>query len=121
MTPLRFKQTINLILLVIGFFLPPLYFLLKKRFWIAIGTLLTMVIGHGYGILLCMALSVVSGIYQIIIDWKYRTIIEDNLSDDWAYLAVKKTLGLIGIHAYNRDESIAYGKSAEDHVKPPRI
>ena len=98
MTYLRYRFFKNVFMLLVGFALPPLYFLIRKRFWIAISALAIMVVAPGqYGVLFCMAIALLAGINQMFTDWKYRGIIMENAPDDKTYKAVAWVLRVLGV------------------------
>lgn len=98
MTYLQYRLFRNLFMLLVGFTLPPLYFLIRKRVWIALSALAIMVIApKQYGVLFCMAVALLAGINQMFTDWKYREIIIENAPDDKTYKAVAWVLRVFGL------------------------
>ena len=75
----------NLILGLIGLNFPPFYFLLRRKFGVALITLPLVVWGGQTVTLFCAGLVVISVITQISIDYRFRYILAENMPYTWYY------------------------------------
>ncbi|PRY27789.1 hypothetical protein CLV58_1317 [Spirosoma oryzae] len=96
MSVFQFKAACTIILAAMGVMLPPLYFWGRGRFWIGVITLIVMVVFKGWGILFTMGMVVIAGLLQLLTDYRFRHIHEENAEVDLGYRIASKVLGWLG-------------------------
>ena len=93
----------NLLLLFIAFLFPPFAYLLKKRWFVALGLLIIGFFGT-WGYLFSVLLSLIAVIKQTIIDYKYREVHEANAQDDPFMRFLGKNFGLFNVERRRRED-----------------
>lgn len=111
----------NLLLGAIGLYFPPLYFLLRRKFGVALLSVIFCVWGGKYLTLLCAGLVVVSVLTQIIVDYRFRYVIADNFTYAWQYRIFDWMSQLLsGQRLLETDTQAAYEDSSGDIIARPR-
>jgi len=75
----------NLLLGAVGYIFPPVYFLFRAKWGIALVSLLLVLLGSEFLKSLCVGLVMVSVLTQLFVDFRFRSINEENLPYTWYY------------------------------------
>lgn len=100
MNPFRFHLVANVAGLLIGLLCPPFYFLLKRRFSVALALLVLIVVWRYYPYFFGCILVIGSVIGQIRTDYRYRQVHTVNARKDLLYRFTAHILSLFGIREH---------------------
>lgn len=109
----------NLILGLIGLNFPPFYFLLRRKFGVALITLPLVVWGGQTLILFCAGLVVISVMAQIFIDYRFRYIIAENMPYTWYYPLFDWISRVLGGQRPPARDTYSEGRSDEHAINHP--
>lgn len=87
-----FKLTLikNLFEIVVAVLFTPFYFLFKKRWFAAIGIFIIVMIFGIKGYFFVVGLTFLAMFLQLIVNYKHRDILTENMADDWLFKLLVK-------------------------------